>query len=473
MDKKKILKIFLSLLAIYTTLVVAFYYTAEEQLRFKESAGNFVITDHDSVTDEIVKDLLISQNFLNQVENIEELTVEFNKYYRSGSGNIVIELYDGERLLLVNTIPVEMVETVYNVPLNIPRTLQNLKNKVLTIKIHSANAENSGITVTLKQNIDSDSRVRIGSRVVKGSLCFSVKGTDSSNAYEIYWYFTIGLGLLLAGILFISYRDYCKNKYNYITSSILAIDRYSFLIKQLVSRDFKSKYKRSVLGVLWSFLNPLLTMMVQFFVFSTFFSADTKNYPVYLLVGVICFNFFKETADMSLASIVDNASLISKVYVPKYIFPFARTISSAINMTMSMVPLLIVTLFIGLSLHKTIFLMFYFIICLILFSLGVGMFLSCLMVFFRDTKFLWSVFSQVWMYATPIFYPAEIVPEKYRFILRINPLYHFIGNIRKCLINNISPEPLSYLYCAAFALISLGVGIVVFKKTQDKFTLYL
>nr|MBQ4453643.1 ABC transporter permease [Clostridia bacterium] len=249
--------------------------------------------------------------------------------------------------------------------------------------------------------------------------------------------------------------------------------RYDFLISQLVIRDFKSKYKRSILGVFWSFLNPLLTMTVQFLVFSTFFSSDTQNYPVYLLSGVVCFSFFNECTTICLSSISGNARLITKVYIPKYIFPLARTISSSINLAISLVPLLLASLVLGVAIRPQAILFFYFLICLIIFSLGIGLFLSALMVFFRDIQFLWSVLTQIWMYATPIFYPAEIIPEKYRFIVRFNPLYHFIGNCRTCLINGISPEPMAYIFCLLFAMVSLFIGAYTFKKTQDKFALYL
>jgi len=208
-------------------------------------------------------------------------------------------------------------------------------------------------------------------------------------------------------------------------------------------------------------------------VFSTFFKADTQNYPVYLLSGVICFGFFKETTDMCLISISSNANLINKVYIPKYIFPFAKTISSTINLGMSLIPLLLVCIIMSIGFHRSTLLMFYFLACLIVFSLGFGMLLATLMVFFRDIQFLWSVVVQIWQYATPIFYPASIVPEKYQFILKLNPLYHFIGNLRKCLIDGVSPEPISYVYCFVFALGMFMFGSYVFKKSQDKFTLFL
>ena len=105
--------------------------------------------------------------------------------------------------------------------------------------------------------------------------------------------------------------------------------------------------------------------------------------------------------------------------------------------------------------------------------MGIGMLLGALMVFFRDIKFLWGVIIQAWQYATPIFYVAEIVPEKFKFILRINPLYHIIGNFRTCLMQGISPEPIDYLVCLLLAVIAFLIGSTVFKKTQDKFTLYI
>ena len=176
---------------------------------------------------------------------------------------------------------------------------------------------------------------------------------------------------------------------------------------------------------------------------------------------------------MCLQSISSNANLIKKVYMPKYIFPLSRTLSSSINLLISLIPLLLITLVSGLGIHPSFILMFFFLVCLIVFALGVGMVLSALMVFFRDIQFLWSVLVMMWQYATPIFYSPNIIPEKFQFILKLNPIYHFIKNIRMCIIDGISPEPRAYMYCFVFALASLLIGSFVFKKTQDRFTLYL
>lgn len=260
---------------------------------------------------------------------------------------------------------------------------------------------------------------------------------------------------------------------NVVTRLIDAFRRYNYLIRQLVSRDFKTKYKRSVLGVLWSFLNPLLTMTVQYIVFSTLFRGDIQNYPLYLLSGIVCFNFFNESTSMTLQAIVGNAALITKVYVPKYIYPLSRVLSSAINLLMSLIPLLLVMLLTRVPVRPAIVLLPVGLVCLFGFCLGVGMVLSTMMVFFRDTQFLWGVVSLLWMYATPIFYPESIIPEKFMLIYKCNPLYHIIRFIRIVLLQGVSPEPKAYALCLIASFVPLLVGVLVFKKNQDKFVLNL
>lgn len=254
---------------------------------------------------------------------------------------------------------------------------------------------------------------------------------------------------------------------------ISAFVRYRFLLQQLISRDFKSKYKRSVLGILWSFLNPLLLMLVQYIVFSTIFKSNVPNFPVYLLSGIVFFNFFSEACGMSLMSIVGNSSLITKVYVPKYIYPVSRVLSSTINLLFSLIPLFAVIFITRTPITPSYVLLPFGMVCLILFCIGLGMFLSSAMVFFRDTQFLWGVINMLWMYATPIFYPEEILPPQFAFILKLNPLYHFIRFNRIVIMQGVSPEPRAYFYCLLFALGMLLVGVLMFKKTQDKFVLYI
>ena len=254
---------------------------------------------------------------------------------------------------------------------------------------------------------------------------------------------------------------------------MIALRRYRFLIKQLVDRDFKAKYKRSILGVFWSFLNPLLNMIVQYVVFMNMFKFDIPYFPVYLLCGNVVFNYFSEACGMALTSIVGNADLIKKVYVPKYIYPLTRIMSSLINMLISLIPLAAVALISGLMPNKTYLLLPFPLLFLALFCLGLGMLLASAMVFFRDIQFLWGVLTTIWMYLTPIFYPITALPETIQSVVKMNPLYFYVTFLRSCIIDGLSPEPIMYVQCAAVALITLAIGAFTFKKSQDNFVLYL
>lgn len=267
---------------------------------------------------------------------------------------------------------------------------------------------------------------------------------------------------------------------------IHTVEKYQFLIEQLVARDFKIKYKRSVLGVFWSFLNPLLMMVVQYMVFSNLMRFQQDHYSIYLLTGIVMFGGFNDCCNQALRAIIGNASLITKVYVPKYIYPITKVLSASINLILSMVPLLLVTLIYGLGNAEHLYLTWAVLlipialVLLILFTIGMGFLLSSLMVFFHDVEFLWGVLSTMWMYATPIIYPISILEGTDNWlstmtlkIVRVNPLYHYIEFMRSIIISGCSPALREYVICAAWSFGMLAFGAFVFKKTQDKFILYI
>lgn len=318
-----------------------------------------------------------------------------------------------------------------------------------------------------------DELVRLNGTAMDGGLCMELQCREYLWFGTYYWYF-VAAGLVLLGIYFL--RLLQKNRqgrHSLILNMIAAFSRYGYLMKQLVARDFKTKYKRSVLGVLWSFLNPLLTMSVQYIIFSTLFRSDIPNFAVYLLIGIVCYSFFSEATSMALTSIVSNAPLITKVYVPKYIYPLTRVMSSTINFLLALVPLFVVLLATHTPIRPAILLMPVGVLCLFAVSLGLGMLLASAMVFFRDTQFLWGVISMLWMYATPIFYPESIVPAAAMPFYKCNPLYHIIRFIRIILMDGISPEPKAYGLMLVTAFVPLILGVLVFKKTQDRFVIHI
>lgn len=247
------------------------------------------------------------------------------------------------------------------------------------------------------------------------------------------------------------------------------LKKYKFLIQQLVSRDFKTKYKRSFLGVLWSLLNPLLTMVVQYIIFSKLFRFDLPHYQVYLLSGIVMFNFFSEATNQALVSITGNASLITKVYMPKYVFPVTKVLSACINLGFSLIALYLMILFSGLKITFLHLLLPFPIINMILFTIGFSLILSSLMVFFRDMQFLYGVAIMLWMYITPIFYPENIIGEKFKWILQLNPMYHFIRYTRNIILDNSIPNIRAHIICLIFSIGTLVIGWILFRKSENKF----
>lgn len=273
-----------------------------------------------------------------------------------------------------------------------------------------------------------------------------------------------------------------------LANSFRVFFRYQFLLRQLVGRDFKIKYKRSVLGVLWSALNPLLTMLVLSVVFIQLFnmggtSGNIPDYPVYLLSGLVFWNGFSEATNMALGSVIGNFNLITKVRIPKYIFPLSKVLSSAVNMLFSFIALYFIVLIeiargqISFA-WQNIFMPYDF-ICVVLFSFGVGLVISALTVFFRDMLYIYGVFLTVWMYLTPVMYSmTQILNSKKWFTgyfmaaMRFNPMYHYV-NFAHTIIFGGTPTIMQFVCCALFAVCAAAVGLLFFRSKQKKFIYYI
>ncbi len=249
--------------------------------------------------------------------------------------------------------------------------------------------------------------------------------------------------------------------------------KYRPLLNELVTRDVKTKYRRSVLGVLWTLLNPLLMMVVLSVVFSHLFKFDIENYPLYLLAGQVVFNFFSTSTTMDMTAIIDNAPLIKKVYVPKYMFVLSRTVSSAINLMASFAALLIVMLCMRAELHYTALLGILPIMALVAFSLGIGLILASFAVKFRDIIHLYSVLTTVLMYLTPVIYPISSLPRIVRNIVRINPLTSILEMFRAFMIYGTMPDLFTTLMTTIPSIVLLVLGFRIFYKNQDNFILYV
>ncbi len=491
--KHKAGRICLIVLAIYLTLGAAFYFIAGESLR-KTSDSTATVTPK-ALFGEFTQGQIIEQPFTCEYDSLTKLGLRIGTLARKNTDKIQLELLDEQKQLIYYTVldaaqmkdNSEYVITLNKEGLDKDHPLNDANNRTFTMRMTSLEGAlgKNAISFYYGNTVDTGRfsiAVEVPAATLDGApltdeddvpacLCLTVYGTDYHIIGQYYWLFYAGGALLLGLYLLYLFLRYKNGKRSLLLSVAHSLTHYRFLIKQLVTRDFKTKYKRSVLGMLWSFLNPLLTMGIQFVVFSTLFQSDIDNFIVYLLTGIVCFNFFSEATNMCLMSIIGNATLINKVYVPKYIYPFSRTLSSSINLLLSLVPLLFMLIVTGTKITPAILLLPFVLVMLFLLSYGIGLILAAMMVFFRDTQFLWGICVMLLNYLTPIFYPETIIPVNILPIYRLNPLYQVISFMRTILMEGVSPAPLEYLTCILACLIPFLIGLLIFKKNEDKFVL--
>lgn len=243
------------------------------------------------------------------------------------------------------------------------------------------------------------------------------------------------------------------------------------LLGELIARDIKTKYRKSVLGVLWTLLNPLFMMIILSVVFSNLFKFDVEYFPVYLLSGQLIFNFYSEATTASMSAIMDNGSLLKKIYVPKYLFVLSRVFSSTINLLASFTALILVMLAMRVELHYTVLLVPIPLIFIVLFSVGVGLILSAITVKFRDIMHLYSVFVTALMYLTPVIYPMSILPAWLKPIVNLNPITNILLMFRDVMLDYTIFDAKSIIIAVIEAGLALVIGLRVFYKAQDEFIL--
>ena len=265
-----------------------------------------------------------------------------------------------------------------------------------------------------------------------------------------------------------------EKKINAKEGSFLEVFNYKDLLKHLVSRDLKNKYRKSFLGYLWSILNPLLIMIIMVIVFSKLFDRQIPNYPVYLLVGRTMYDFVIGSTNKALGAITDNSSLLKKTYISKFMFPLSKITSTMVDYVLSLGALLIVLVFTGSPFSWTMLLFPLVVVQAYIFACGLGFFLAQMHVFFRDTRYIYNAVTTAWMYCSCLFYPVSILPDWLKiFVKNFNPLFIYINQFRdlvwRCRLPAMHDVALGCLYAVVFAVI----GVFFFKKNQDKFILYI
>lgn len=384
----------------------------------------------------------------------------FGTYQRENTGTINIKIFDmntKQELVNENIDTMELEDNQY--------FYMTIASNVLTSDINivvTSNGKDPNNAVTLWSNMDGS--ISVEAMYYKAPLV-------KSKLTLIWAMLSVVIILCLIGVIKIAkgYMQLITGVRQHINNFI----KYRTLLKELVIKELKLKYKRSVLGFLWSVLNPLLMMCIMTLVFSTLFKSDIQNFPIYLILGQTIFTFFSEATTGAMGSVVSNSSLINKVYIPKYIFPMSKVIYALCNFLFSMVAVIIVMIFTKVQITSAIVMFPIGLIYLSMFSLGIGLVLAAYGVFFRDITHLYGVLILAWTYLTPIFYPLSILPENVLPIVQANPMSHFINYFRQVVMYGQIPSFSANIICFTYGIVALMIGVIIFYKKQDRFILYI
>lgn len=245
--------------------------------------------------------------------------------------------------------------------------------------------------------------------------------------------------------------------------------RYRDLLRVLISKTIKTRYKRSTIGILWTLLNPLLTMLVLTIAFSAMMRSAVPSYPVYLLIGLVVWNLFAGSTAWAMGTYIGAGSLLRRAYVPPTIFAVACIGNCLINFFFSLVPLAIMMLFLGHPFYPSWWFVPIAVFVVSVFSLGVALFVSTLGIFFSDVVEMYQIALQAWFYLTPIIYPLEFMPARYSWIALGNPMYHMIELVRAPIFMGYVPHASTIVICTLWALLALIGGASYFVRKSDEF----
>lgn len=458
---------------IYLLLALVMYWVVAEDWSMTS-----VRTDTVTMSQLLPENAVTEQTFTAEMDVLQQVSVTPHFNAAEHSGSALLSVLAGDALLAEQAVDAAGLasDTANTIELNTPVT--DVAGQTLTLRL---DPQGTGMSLWTGSTMSAGkfdvavqtSGLTVNGETAEGSLVCSFAGYSLLQGKRWFWPGALALLAVCIALILVMEKQLQSGRRTLLTMLVNVCQRYGFLLRQLVSRDFRVKYKASVLGVVWSFLNPLLTMLVYLFVFSTIFRSNIVHFPVYLMSGIVLFNFFSESTSLGLSAITGNSALITKVYMPKVIYPLSKVLSSGINLCISFIPLFIVMLITGVPFHKSMLLLPLVVLFLMMFCLGMSLILSSMNVFFRDTQFLWGVLVTMWNFLTPIFYPESIIPAQFVKLYHLNPLYQIVFFMRSITIGGVSPTPVTYLYCTLVSVVPLALGLWIFRKNQDKFVLHL
>ncbi len=476
MKQKNIWTVILTYGLVISVLIgICYYFIGEKSLKMISYTEEYSGTETTQITPNLVNNVSVVQKFITHADFIDGLVLRFATFNNTlRDGNIVISLQDEKsNVLYEKEIPVTDLKDNEDLQINFESKISVLRGSTLSLEIKEID-NTDGNTATLWMGAKQEAcKLYINSEETDGTLYFIPLSIRDGHYTRN---FCIAFGIFEILFIVICLRQRKKDESGIRTGlneCVHIFKNYRFLLSQLIGRDFAVKYRRSYLGIIWVILNPLLTMIVLSAVFAFIFRFNIANFPVYLILGQVIFNFYSEATQISTTTITGSGQMIKKIYIPKYIFPLSKTMFSFFNFVLSFIPVLLVVLYYKIPitpniLYLPLLLVFYF--C---FVLGISFILSAMQVFMRDTQYLYGIFLTLLGYTTPIFYSVDSMSPLLQRIMLLNPLYHYMTVLRTILLYGMAPTVQEMLVCIFLGVLFLGIGLSYFFKRQKKFILYI
>lgn len=462
-------------LATIVVIGLIYFIIGSKNLHLLEYTEEYSEIATTQISPNLSDNVLITQNFKVHGDWISGIVLRFATYGDTlKDGNIKISLKNDENNVLYDTsIGVNNIKDNEDYEIEFPERIEINRGEVLSLQI-SETDNTDGVVATLWLGEEQKNcELYINDEIINNTLYF--KPIEVKNGYFEKQFIIVIVLFVALFIVFCLYEEKKEKdgKKTGVGECVHIFDKYLFLLKQLIGRDFAVKYRRSYLGIMWVILNPLLTMIVLSAVFSFIFRFNIEKFPVYLILGQIVFNFFSEATQISVTTITGAGQMIKKIYVPKYIFPLSKTMFSFLNFCLSFIPVFIVLIYYRIPITINIVYLPVLLASYFCFTLGISLILATLQVFMRDIQYLYGIVLTLLGYLTPIFYPVTSLSPLFQKIMLLNPLFHYMNVLRTILLYGNTPTVIQMTSCLAIGIVFLGIGISYFYKRQKKFILYI
>lgn len=469
------MKILIYGLGIFLVLGFLYYWIGSKNLRILPYTEEYASVTPTQVTPTLTENTIVTQTFTTHADVIEGIVLRFATYNNTlVDGDVDVSLISDQNEVLYNVhIPVTILSDNEDFTIVFDELIDVLPNSQLKLEIKEYNNTDGNAASVWMGEKQADCVLYVNGVETENTLYFNLISYKNGHFIRNFGITALGFCAFFVMLCFYQRRKMKAGVKTGLNECVYIFKEYSFLLKQLIGRDFAVKYRRSYLGIVWVILNPLLTMIILSSVFSFIFRFTIENFPVYLILGQIIFNFYSEATQISITTITSSGQMIKKIYVPKYIFPLSKTMFSFFNFVLSFIPVILVMIYYKIPITINIVYLPTLLVFFFCFVLGVCFILSALQVFLRDTQYLYGIFLTLLGYTTPIFYSIETMSPLIQKVMLINPLYHYMNTLRTILLYGETPTVQQMAACMIIGIIFLAVGMGYFFRKQKKFILYI